>query len=414
MLSNEPISVALIMRHFHPVLAGAAERFRRYAPGLTQRGVRLSVFASHEPSSVPVREEIDGLIPIWRLKTRSSGAHEDRTLFNLAEEHLLTCPDFKAQIVQTTLARRAITSSLWRLRRKGFFMIHAGTMVDEPFTPPPFIKRLRMRLSHQWNYLPFHRCIASTKTMADWHQRMGIPVGKIRVIPSGVNTQRFRPTETFAEKSALRQSLGIPAERLVVLFVGNILPRKGLHLLLQAWKHLHHHPLRPLLIIIGAWDRQTVISSSAQNDLRLYQEKLRGILRRFPEDSFRLVAENQQIEDWYRAADMFVLPSEREGMVNVVMEAMSSGLPTLVTEHTGMPMDELGVSDVTHLLIKRNEDEIARHIRRLIENPSLLSSLALNARQHCVARLSLDKTLDAYSKLYQEGSRFGVKDKDGP
>jgi glycosyltransferase involved in cell wall biosynthesis len=408
MPQNDPTSVTLIMRHFHPVLAGAAERFRRYAPGLAQRGVRLSVFASHEPVSAPERELIDGFIPIWRLPTRSSGAHEDRALFNLAEERLMTCDDFNPHIIQTTLARRAITPSLWRLRRRGFFMIHAGTMVDEPFTHPPLLQRLRMRLSHQWNYLPFHRCIASTKTMADWHQRMGIPGKKIRVIPSGVNTQRFRPTDSPAEKFALRESLGIPIERPVVLFVGNILPRKGLHLLMQAWQSVHQHPQHPLLIIVGAWERQTVISSSAQGELQVYQEKLRALLRRFPEDSYRLIAESPRIEDWYRAADLFVLPSEREGMVNVVMEAMSSGLPTLVTEHTGMPVDELGPTNSTHLLIRREENEITLHMRRLIENPSLRSVLSVNARQHCVSQLSLERTLDAYSKLYHNRACLGV------
>ncbi len=108
-----------------------------------------------------------------------------------------------------------------------------------------------MRLAHQWNYLPFHQCIASTQTMARWHQSMGIPASKIRVIPSGVNTQLFRPPETLAEKAALRDSLGTPNERPVVLFVGNILPRKGLHLLLQAWQDLHLHPQRPILVSVG-------------------------------------------------------------------------------------------------------------------------------------------------------------------
>lgn len=403
MPQNDPTTVTLIMRHFHPVLAGAAERFRRYAPGLAQRGVRLSVFASHEPPTAPEREEIDGFIPIWRLPTRSSGVHEDRALFTLAEKHLMSCDEFKAHVIQTTLARRAVTPSLRRLRRRGFFMIHAGTMVDEPFTNPPFLQRLRMRLAHQWNYRPFHRCIASTKTMAAWHQRMGISANKIQVIPSGVNTQRFRPTDSPAEKSALRESLGIPIERPVVLFVGNILPRKGLHLLLKAWESLHHHPQRPLLIIVGAWERQTVISSSAQRDLHIYQGKLRALLRSFPEDSFLLIAENPRIEDWYRAADLFVLPSEREGMVNVVMEAMSTGLPTLVTEHTGMAVDELGATNITHLRIRREEEEISLNIRRLIENPDLRSSMSVNARKQCVSQLSLDRSLDAYSKLYHDG-----------
>ena len=391
------------MRHFHPVLAGAAERFRRYAPGLEQRGVRLSVFASHEPESAPDREKIDGLIPIWRIPTRNSGSHQDRALFDQSEEFLMSCPDFSPDIIQTTLARRAITPSLWRLRQRGFFMIHAGTMVDEPFTHPPLIQRIRMRLSHQWNHLPFHRCIASTKTMADWHIRMGIPSTKIQVIPSGVNTQRFRPTQTQAEKNALRESLGIPIDRPVVLFVGNILPRKGLHLLLKAWQSLHLHPLRPLLMIVGAWERQTVVGSSAQRDLQTYQEELRRDLRSFPEECYRLVAETPAIESWYRSADIFILPSEREGMVNVVMEAMSCGLPTLVTEHTGMPVDELGASRTTHLLIKRREEEIVRHISDLLENTNCRFELSVNARQHCVNRLSVERTLDSYCKLYRSG-----------
>ena len=87
--------------------------------------------------------------------------------------------------------------------------------------------------------------------MARWHQSMGRPASKICVIPSGVNPLWFRPPETLAEKVGLRDSLGIPNERPVVLFVGNILPREGLHLLLQAWQDLHLHPQRPILVSVG-------------------------------------------------------------------------------------------------------------------------------------------------------------------
>lgn len=85
------------------------------------------------------------------------------------------------------------------------------------------------------------------------------------------------------------------------------------------------------------------------------------------------------------------MPSERDGMVTV-KKSMSCGLPPIVTEHKGMPVDELGENNITHMPIKPDESTIANSISQLIENSSLRQQLSMNARQHCLGQLSLEKS----------------------
>ena len=119
------------------------------------------------------------------------------------------------------------------------------------------------------------------------------------------------------------------------------------------------------------------------------QDRLRSVLSRLPDDSFRFVPGNQTIEGWYRAAGIFAMPSERDSMVTV-KKSMSCGRPPIVKEHTGMPVDELEGHNITHMPIKRDESTMANRICQLAENSSPRQQLSTNARQHCLGQLSLE------------------------
>jgi glycosyltransferase involved in cell wall biosynthesis len=388
------------MRHFHPVLAGAAERFRRYAPGLADRGIDLTVVAAREPDDLPKTGMIDGKIPIYRAETHENGSHSDGLLFSEAYQHF-TQREGGVDVIQTTLARRACVPWLWKFRLSGAKTVHAGTMVDEERSKLSPLRWFKSSLRHRWIYAPFDRCIVSSGVMASWQHHMGVSERRTITIPSGVNTHRFYPPEDITEVEHLRERLGLPLKRPIVLFVGNILPRKGLHLLLEAWKRLESHSMQPLLVIIGDWERRTVVDPAARRALQAYQTEVRQLLDQLSPDSHLVRKECADIENWYRACNMLVLPSEQEGMVNVAMEAMSSGLATVITKHTGLPEMEFGGEGTTFLAPDRSVDGIFGVLRLLLDNPDQATELGSQGREHCLQKLSLDRTLDTYAELYK-------------
>ncbi|MEX2119552.1 MAG: glycosyltransferase [Pirellulales bacterium] len=150
--------------------------------------------------------------------------------------------------------------------------------------------------------------------------RLGVERGRIRVVYNGVDTERFRP----GPMAEARRRLELPAEEPLVLFVGNLLPVKGLDVLLDACALLRKRQGRFHCLILG------------QGPLRPRLERLVRRLQLF--DHVRLLGSrpHDQLPDWYRAADVVVLPSRSEGVPNVLLEAAACGVPWVASAVGGI------------------------------------------------------------------------------
>lgn len=131
---------------------------------------------------------------------------------------------------------------------------------------------------------------------------------KIRIVPYGVDTSRFSEKK-FEEKIDIVR----------FIFVGQVNRRKGIQHLLPAFKKLN--PQKTELIIVGQYD---------ENDELL--KKYRDISN----IKFKGFVTQDIVAGLYKEADVFVLPSLGEGLAQVGIEAMSSGLPIIVSENAGV------------------------------------------------------------------------------
>ena len=144
-----------------------------------------------------------------------------------------------------------------------------------------------------------------------------VPADRIRVVPGGVDTERFCPAD---DRPAIRERLGLAPDKQVLLTVRRLVPRMGLKTLVEAMPAvLQQHP-------------GTVLCIGGAGPLRA--DLLRQVHEMGLENSVRLLglisAEN--LPDWYRAADYFIMPSEYlEGFGLATLEAMACGTPTLGT-----------------------------------------------------------------------------------
>ena len=158
---------------------------------------------------------------------------------------------------------------------------------------------------------------------------LGIAAGKIAVIRNGINREVFYPRD----RRETRRRLGIDPEDQVLLSVGALVSVKGFYRLIEAMALLKQGGNRLKLFVIGEGSERRALESQISN-LKL-------------ESCVRLLGAKPQNElaDWYSAADLFCLASHREGCPNVVIEAMACGLPVaaadvggvheLVKEHNG-------------------------------------------------------------------------------
>jgi len=202
------------------------------------------------------------------------------------------------------------------------------------------------------------RVQAISKQIAEDLRSVGIAEQAIVQLPNGVDIARFRPGQRDESRAALRERMRLPADRLLVLFVGRFDAQKGLFELLDAWKQLAFENATLLLVGGSEWSPVDFL------DLGGKHVELRGF--------------TPEIGDYYRAADVFVLPSHSEGMSNALLEAMTSGLAVISTRVGAA--EEMVEHERNGLLVTPGSvDELAEALARLVTDESLRARLAREA-----------------------------------
>ena len=225
----------------------------------------------------------------------------------------------------------------------------------------------------------------------------GIPPNRLRLIPNGVDVDRFRPAAP-GERQRLRHELSFPSGGPVVLFVGFFSREKRPDVLFEAWARVATSvaPTAGLVFVGATRSTYYEIEHGLDEEIRARADS-RGL-----RDRLLFVEETHEIERFYRAADILVLPSVREGLPNVVLEAMASGTPCIVSRLPGVT-DSLIEDGRNGLLVSPDDvDALAEALRRLILNAPLLDRLGAAARRTIEERYTLDAVAGQYLAAYRQ------------
>src|SRR5207302_9835111 len=137
----------------------------------------------------------------------------------------------------------------------------------------------------------------------------------------GVDTERFKPRD----RDGARVSLKIEQAEKVVLFVGNLEPRKQVDVLLRAFARVRNELPDSVLLVVGSGENAGALDQTANLEHLTIELNLSDNVR------FLGRINDQRLLDCYAAADMFALPSSSEAQGIVALEAMASGLPVVAT-----------------------------------------------------------------------------------
>jgi len=177
------------------------------------------------------------------------------------------------------------------------------------------------------------RVIAISSDLYDYAtERLHIGSDRVDLIHHSIDTAKFR----FIE-SEIRGRLGIPTNAPLVLFVGRLEARKGVHILCQAFAEIVRNMPATRFVLVGR-DTKTAPDSDSMKSYVCREAGSEGY-----RDNLLFIDYLSQDEliPLYSASDVFVLPSFREGFSMVVLEAMACGKPVVVTS-TGI-VPELGL-----------------------------------------------------------------------
>lgn len=144
-----------------------------------------------------------------------------------------------------------------------------------------------------------------------------IPIEKTAVVPGGIDLARFHPA---ADKTAVRNRLNLPREKMILLTVRDLEPRMGIENLIRAMQEVAKSMPDIYLIIGGSGPLKEHLAMTARHLGLDHLIQFKGFI---PEET---------LPEYYQAADIFVLPTiELEGFGLVTLEALASGTPVLGT-----------------------------------------------------------------------------------
>jgi glycosyltransferase involved in cell wall biosynthesis len=196
---------------------------------------------------------------------------------------------------------------------------------------------------------------------------------------------------------ALRTALGLPLARPLILFVGVMSQDKQPHVLFDAWLRLQRDPaLASTLVLVGATSpRQFEADAGLAADIRRRADEA-GF-----DDRVIFVPPTNQIHDYFRAADVYAMPSIREGLPIALLEAMACGLPCVASRLPGATdvMIEDGVNG--RLVAPREAAGFAAALEAVIANPAEAVRMGAAARRTVEERYTMERVADIWVATYE-------------
>lgn len=246
-----------------------------------------------------------------------------------------------------------------------------------PWLVPPGWTYLR------WFYSRAHRVLCPTRLYAAHLHERGVP--HTGIWGRGVDTDIFHPIHRSDPWRALH---GFAPDDLVVLCVGRLGPEKGIGVLLDAWQLLGSRQNGARLAFVGAGLMESEIAE-----------------RRLPRVQVLGMRHGPELSAAYASADMFVLPSATETFGNVLLEAMASGLPSVVAA-AGGPTEYATHGKNVWFVAPNDPVALSDGLARLIDDAELRALLAGGARETALRRswaAACEPVIEAYRAALADG-----------
>jgi len=231
------------------------------------------------------------------------------------------------------------------------------------------------------------RVVVVNREVEQLVKELGVSARQVVLIPNGVDTDYFCPASA-EEKLKSRRALELPADKTVVLFVGRLVPVKGLDVLLRAWA------LLPDTVHAGAL--LLLVGDGEERGNLLNMTQLLGL-----QNSVVLLGEQREVKNYYWAADLFVLPSRSEGLSMALNEAMSCGLP-FIASNVGGALDVQDEDENGVLFESEDYHELALKLAALVTRRDRWPEMGARAKETVTKYADLDTVVRRLNKLYLE------------
>lgn len=211
-----------------------------------------------------------------------------------------------------------------------------------------------------------------------------VPAERCVLIENGIDTEEFQRQRAV---TAARNELGLNHSAFLIGAVGRLSPEKGFDLLIRALAQLLGQGIDAAVLLVGEGEQKTPLEELAAN---------LGC-----RDRLHLTGFQSDVRPYFEAMDVFALSSLREGLPNVVLEAMAMQVPVLATRIAGVPRVIDDGRDGL-LVSPGSVEELTTGLRRLYQEEQLRSRLGQEGRRTIEERYSFARRMAKVARVYDE------------
>ena len=389
------LRVAMVIQRFRPHFSGHGRQVELLCRELVKRGLKPTVITSAygNPTS---EETVDGY-RVVRLRAdffpstdsnRKSRAHG--SIF-AARTFLALCSQRGFDLVHVHALSDALYGSwAWaRLARRPVLFEMTLLGVDDAVTA--------LNSPHRLSFLRhavFRRCdgyAAISPALEQRYHEAGLSGERMRLLPQGVDVGEFSPRSN----PTLRRELGIPLDSPVLIFVGSLIQRKGIDVVLGTWARIHEVFSDAHLILVG---RNTFPTGDpAGSALRDHFSSLSPTTAA----NVHQLGVQDNVHRLLQIADLFVFPSRREGFGTVMVEAMACGLPSVVADQPGITdfiFDKHGTTGV--VIPQEDDDAFVAAVIDILSHRSRAVDMGRAARTRAIEVFDITRITESYVDFY--------------
>ena len=406
-----PRRVLMVTGAYFPEISSSGVQCRNMARLLAGRA-EVHVLTTAVDPRLPRHDSVDG-VPVTRIRV------DVRSVVSKVRAFRRMFLDLFRMVRQSDLvhlhgysSKNVLVTAMARLFRKPIVLSLHTSGFDEPHV---IAQHGRLAL---WAFKAADLYLSVSRGLVDTYLAYGMPADRILEVPNGIDLDRFKPA-TPEERGALRRRLNLPdgrpfdspggrargtptglaQGRPVVMFVGFFSRDKQPRVLFDAWLQLtKHRGIETTLVFVGATK-----SAYFEVDDLIGDEMRRDAEAAGLSDRLIFTGSTHHVEDYFRAADLFVLPSKREGLPVALLEAMACGLPSVASRLAGSTetiIDD-GVNGV--LVPPGDHQALAGAMASVLGDAPLAAALSAAARATVERRFAnadiADRWLDAYDLL---------------
>jgi glycosyltransferase involved in cell wall biosynthesis len=388
----------LTAAHYWPPHVGGIEfEAREQSRRLVARGHEVTVVSSRIADEREL--SFDDGFPVH--KVRASNVLEDRLrlpyplysprLFTLMSE-LARDADVVVAHTHTFMSTLAAARAA-RRHSKPFVLIQNNPFIEYRF-PLNLVQRVADATIGGYTVGSADRLVAISEFTGQYLKRLA-PARSVTVMYLGSDGRHFSPVDA-EQRIEIRRRLGLPLDAFVALTVRRLFYRNGLDTLIDAATRLRDRS--GLHVVIGGSGPE--------------RGEIEGRIRRAGLHNVHVVGfiPDADLADYYRAADVFVLPTRTaEGFGLVLMEAAATGVPSIATD-SGAPREIIDDGRTGLLVAPGAPEELAAMIARLHDSPDLLAAMSRAALAKS-AEYTWERSIDTLECVLSEAAHKGARDR---